>query len=270
MSDERRKYLRVFFEETIQVEAQSWSDPMATGLDISLNGVRFHCERSLEVAEEVAIVFPPTLKLVGQVRWCWPIEWYYQAAVEFNTADVDQSLFRQYIMDATGEPYPEYIDEGDDEFEEENLSETEGDVFLPEVEKFEELPTENLSPFSFIDKRVLLIEPHYARQDKIREYLTERCQFFVEVCEDYSVGLDSFHFSPPDAVVLSWTDENATIAQIQKFKDYDPESKIIVLAGLISLESRLRLLHLGASDVLTFPLQIASVAQSILVHLDRT
>ena len=43
MSGERRKYLRVFFEEIIQIEAQNWSDPMATGLDISLKW----CEASL-------------------------------------------------------------------------------------------------------------------------------------------------------------------------------------------------------------------------------
>ena len=178
------------------------------------------------------------------MRWCWPIEWYYQAAVEFDTADMDQSLFRQYIIKATGEPYPEYIDEEDYQFEEESLHETESDVFMTDIEKGKTLPSESIHPFSFIEKRVLLIEPHYTRQDKIREYLTERCQFFVEVYEDYSIGWDSFHFSPPDAVVLSWIEEHVTIDQIQKFREYDHTSKIIVLAGIISLEERLRLIHL--------------------------
>ena len=53
MAEERRQYLRVIFEETIQVSTEEWSDPIATGLDLSLNGVRFHCEYPLSEGELV-------------------------------------------------------------------------------------------------------------------------------------------------------------------------------------------------------------------------
>ena len=43
MGAERRQYLRVLFEETIEIRTKEWTDPVATGLDVSLNGVRFHC-----------------------------------------------------------------------------------------------------------------------------------------------------------------------------------------------------------------------------------
>ena len=57
MAEERRQYLRVIFEETIQVSTEEWSDPIATGLDLSLNGVRFHCEYPLSEGELVSIEF---------------------------------------------------------------------------------------------------------------------------------------------------------------------------------------------------------------------
>ena len=90
MAEERRQYLRVIFEETIQVSTEEWSDPIATGLDLSLNGVRFHCEYPLSEGELVSIEFEPSFTLVGTAIWCWPIEWYYQAAVRFNDITVSE------------------------------------------------------------------------------------------------------------------------------------------------------------------------------------
>ncbi|MGK5095313.1 PilZ domain-containing protein [Deltaproteobacteria bacterium TL4] len=109
MAGERRKYLRVLFEETIEVITPEWTDSMATGLDISLNGTRFHCENSLAEGDQVTIRFNENFELVGEVRWCWPIEWYYQAAIEFTLLDSTlKAGLRDYISEVTGEPYPDY------------------------------------------------------------------------------------------------------------------------------------------------------------------
>ena len=112
MSAERRQYLRVLFEATIDVRTGDWRDPAATGLDISLNGCRFHCENSMSDGESVIIRFDDNLELEGKVRWCWPIEWYYQAAVQFTEiTEEEQSRLRDYIVGVTGEEYENKPDE---------------------------------------------------------------------------------------------------------------------------------------------------------------
>ncbi|NBR19842.1 MAG: response regulator [Proteobacteria bacterium] len=112
MSAERRQYLRVLFEATIDVRTGDWRDPAATGLDISLNGCRFHCEHSMSDGESVIIRFDDNLELEGKVRWCWPIEWYYQAAVQFTEiTEEEQARLRDYIVGVTGEEYENKPDE---------------------------------------------------------------------------------------------------------------------------------------------------------------
>ena len=112
MSAERRQYLRVLFEATIDVRTGDWRDPAATGLDISLNGCRFHCEHSMSDGESVIIRFDDNLELEGKVRWCWPIEWYYQAAVQFTEITEEEQLgLRDYIVGVTGEEYEDKPDE---------------------------------------------------------------------------------------------------------------------------------------------------------------
>ena len=112
MSAERRQYLRVLFEATIDVRTGDWRDPAATGLDISLNGCRFHCEHSMSDGESVIIRFDDNLELEGKVRWCWPIEWYYQAAVQFTEiTEEEQSRLGDYIVGVTGEGYEDKPDE---------------------------------------------------------------------------------------------------------------------------------------------------------------
>ena len=112
MSAERRQYLRVLFEATIDVRTGDWRDPAATGLDISLNGCRFHCEHSMSDGESVIIRFDDNLELEGKVRWCWPIEWYYQAAVQFTEiTEEEQSRLCDYIVGVTGEEYENKPDE---------------------------------------------------------------------------------------------------------------------------------------------------------------
>ena len=109
---DRRKFLRVLFEASFEVRAAEWSDKEATGLDISLNGCRFNCKQSLSDGEKITIVFKPGLELEGSVRWCWPIEWYFQAALHFEGIPQDeQDRLKAYIEEITGEDYQMQTDE---------------------------------------------------------------------------------------------------------------------------------------------------------------
>ena len=104
--ENRRKFLRVSFEANFEIRTNTWSDKSATGLDISLNGCRFHCEQSLSEDENVSLIFEKGFKLNGNIRWCWPIEWYYLAAVHFeNISENEQEKLKTYIEDVTEENY---------------------------------------------------------------------------------------------------------------------------------------------------------------------
>ena len=109
---DRRKYLRVLFEASFKVRAAEWSDKEATGLDISLNGCRFNCKQSLSDGEKITIFFKPGLELEGSVRWCWPIEWYFQAALHFEDITLEKQVrLKTYIEEVTGEDYQIQKDE---------------------------------------------------------------------------------------------------------------------------------------------------------------
>jgi len=109
---DRRKFLRVLFEARFEVRAAEWSDKEVTGLDISLNGCRFNCKQSMSDGEKINIVFKPGLELEGSVRWCWPIEWYFQAALQFeDMTQQNQAMLKTYIEEVTGKDYQMQKDE---------------------------------------------------------------------------------------------------------------------------------------------------------------
>ncbi len=107
MSDsDRRKFLRVLFEANFEVCSSEWTEKEVTGLDISLNGCRFNCKKSISDGEILNIIFKPGLELEGIVRWCWPIEWYFQAALHFeDIAQEKQAKLKSYIEEVTGKDY---------------------------------------------------------------------------------------------------------------------------------------------------------------------
>ena len=103
---DRRKFLRVLFEANFEVRSSEWTDKEATGLDISLNGCRFNCKQSISDGEIVKILLKPGLELEGIVRWCWPIEWYFQAALHFeDIVKEKQARLKAYIEEVTGKDY---------------------------------------------------------------------------------------------------------------------------------------------------------------------
>ncbi len=103
---DRRKFLRVLFEARFEVRSSEWTDNEATGLDISLNGCRFNCKQTISDGEIVNILFKPDLELEGIVRWCWPIEWYFQAALQFEGITKENQIkLKTYIEEVTREEY---------------------------------------------------------------------------------------------------------------------------------------------------------------------
>lgn len=282
MAGERRRYLRVLFEETIQVETEEWTDSMATGLDISLNGTRFHCEHSLSEGGKVKITFRPDLVLEGDVRWCWPIEWYYQAAVEFSEiAEEDQTALRNYISETTGEPYPEFSEE---EEEEETSDATEDDTLdslEEELGEEEELfgdeillddggddPTiagNMLTPFAFADKSVVLVDHDTERIETLTDYLSKRNHFSVTSTDRASRLWPMLKGTSADAILLSWDlPDEEPIELLRSINQRAPGIPVIFLAGPVSLEERLEGLNEGAFDFITRPVALSSISQSLL------
>ena len=82
-------------------------------LDVSLNGVRFHCENPLSDGERASVGFRPDFGVSGKVCWCWPVEWYYQSAIQFTGITPEEQVrLREYIIAVTGEDYPDYSEDG--------------------------------------------------------------------------------------------------------------------------------------------------------------
>ena len=274
MSDERRRYLRVLFEETIQVETTEWSDPMATGLDISLNGVRFHCEHSLNEGGEVKIVLEPGLEIPGKVRWCWPIEWYYQAAVEFlEFSPEEQIRVRDYISEKTGEDYPEdyEIEEAEPETgiffgEMKDISPPDvPDISIEEDLERAEISQGSLTPLAFANKHIVIVDDDEKRTKTIQNYLTKRNHFSVAHTDAKSHLWPLLKGQPADLILLSWSLAGEDgLEMLQGIQQRFPETPVIFLGGVVSLEDQLSGLNEGAVDFLTRPLSLSTLSQSIL------
>ena len=73
----------------------------------------FHCENPLSDGERASVGFRPDFGVSGKVCWCWPVEWYYQSAIQFTgITPEEQARLREYIIAVTGEDYPDYSEDG--------------------------------------------------------------------------------------------------------------------------------------------------------------
>lgn len=295
MGAERRQYLRVIFEETIQVRTEEWTDPIATGLDISLNGVRFHCEYSLSDGEKITIQFQPDFELEGIARWCWPIEWYYQAAVQFIDITPDQQeQLRQYIMEVTGEDYPEYEEDeegnpqeagtvaeqeeseevAEDDFEEE-LSDEETMQALEDDDDLDlELPEDDipqiehqLTAMGFSGRQVaILADSSSPHTPQISQYLTERNGLEAVTLGKPTNLWPMLRENAIDLLLMNQTTSNESEYEdvLNQMAHEFPNIPVIILGPPVSLDQRLLTLNHGASDFLTRPVHLSAVSQSIL------
>ena len=216
MAGERRKYLRVLFEETIEVRATEWTDSMATGLDISLNGTRFHCEHPLSEGESITVRLQNGLELQGEIRWCWPIEWYYQAALEFFDLNEKQQLqLRDYISEVTGEPYPDYSEAASDEGEsEEDLSEELEEIEIPEGDLEEiEIPEMDLNDEVDFDEEEVSFESDSEEDSSEMEDSDEEVSFESEESSEseevtFESDEESLEMAPDEEVSFESEEES--------------------------------------------------------------
>jgi len=159
-TENRRQFARVLFESNFEVRTETWSDPAAKGLDISLSGCRFNCEQSMLEGEKVSITFKSGFNLEGEIRWCWPIEWYYLAAVHFgNLTKKEKEKLKTYIEEETGKVYQmeeykskedENINVDETDIDDENIGVDETDIDDENIGVDEtDIDDENLSNLSF-------------------------------------------------------------------------------------------------------------------------
>ena len=78
--------------------------------------------------------------LKGNIRWCWPIELYYLAAVHFESiSDQDQEKLKSYIEEVTGENYQmEKVEENNNEIIE-NLVDEDEDIELNDFDEIDDI-----------------------------------------------------------------------------------------------------------------------------------
>ena len=323
---DRRQCVRVSFESTFEVRTAEWSDPVSTGLDISLNGCRFNCEKSMSDGETVTLAFEHGFELEGNVRWCWPIEWYFQAAVHFaGISPKKQIQLKAYIEEVTGEDFQmELKDEAtletiaeaeksltvtddeievDDDFgdlvteseEEEDLEIEIDENELEEedlLEPGEEEPLESKLPFSeasqhedflhefsegdlnprsFSGSQVVIYDVEKKQTELLSQYLTDRAGMEVDCVSKRQNLWRLLKLDPLDLVIIE-TGENGnsdSLEVMQQTKDQFPEVHFICLSSPVSLDRRLQYLNAGALDYLTRPVHLSTVAQSVLIQLNR-
>ena len=254
MSAERRQYLRVLFEATIDVRTGDWRDPAATGLDISLNGCRFHCEHSMSDGESVIIRFDDNLELEGKVRWCWPIEWYYQAAVQFTEiTEEEQSRLRDYIVGVTGEEYENKPDEqgtiGTSQITEPASS---NDVSEEEFEELEEITAsiedEELEDLSPLDEDELSLITDAPDEQSASLSKGEALQL-----PEFSEGdLTPMQFQSKQLIILGGRKEQADL-----LKQYLEERLGIVVEYVTKKQNLWRLMKLDTIDMILMEWDLA-------------
>ena len=322
----RRQYTRVSFESTFEVRSKEWSDPVATGLDISLNGCRFHCEKSMSDGETVTLVFQPSFELNGKVRWCWPIEWHYQAAVHFVGISTEKQIqLKSYIEEVTLEDYqmeleneatPETITKAEkssavieneikvdedladlitdleeeddleteidkDQIKEEDQQDPEEEWPLDSTSSLSEIAIHkdflhefaegDLNPHSFAGSQVIIYDVEKKQTNLLSQYLTERAGMEVECVNKKQNLWRLLKLDPLDLVIIeTGADGNSDSLEVmQQTKDQFPEVNFICISSPVSLDKRLQYLNAGALDYLVRPVHLSTVAQSVLIQLNR-
>jgi CheY-like chemotaxis protein len=139
-------------------------------------------------------------------------------------------------------------------------------------ELFDKFDDDDLSPFSFAGKQLVIFDTAKEQAELLKKYLSERTGMEVE-CVGKKENLWRFlKIDPLDLIILeTGTEGNSDSMEImQQTKDQFPEVAFICLSGPVSLERRLQFLNAGALDYLTRPLHLSTIAQSVLVQFSRT
>jgi DNA-binding response OmpR family regulator len=139
-------------------------------------------------------------------------------------------------------------------------------------ELFDKFDDDDLSPFSFAGKQLVIFDTAKEQAELLKKYLSERTGMEIE-CVRKKENLWRFlKIDPLDLIIMeTGTEGNSDAMELmQQTKDQFPEVHFICLSGPVSLERRLQFLNAGALDYLTRPLHLSTIAQSILVQFSRT
>jgi CheY-like chemotaxis protein len=137
---------------------------------------------------------------------------------------------------------------------------------------FDKFDEDDLSPFSFAGKLLVIFDTAKEQAELLKKYLSERTGMEVE-CVGKKENLWRFlKIDTLDLIIMeTGTEGNSDAMELmQQTKDQFPEVHFICLSGPVSLERRLQFLNAGALDYLTRPLHLSTIAQSILVQFSRT
>ena len=104
----------------------------------------------------------------------------------------------------------------------------------------------------------------------LKEYLTGRTWFEVEAVSKKQNLWRLMKIDSVDMVIMEWQGHagKESLDTLRQTRDAFPSVPVICLAGPVSLEHRLSGLNPGASDCLTRPVHLSSVAQSVLTRFN--
>ena len=136
---------------------------------------------------------------------------------------------------------------------------------------FDKFDDDDLSPFSFAGKQIVIFYTNKEQAELLKSYLSERIGMKVECISKKENLWRYLKIDSLDLIILeTGTDGNTDAMKLmQQTKDQFPEVHFICLSGPVSLERRLQFINAGALDYLTRPLHLSTIAQSVLVQFSR-
>ena len=129
----------------------------------------------------------------------------------------------------------------------------------------------DLNPRSFTGSQVVIYDVEKKQTDLLSQYLTDRTGMEVECVSKRQNLWRLLKLDPLDLVIIeTGADGNSDSLEVmQQTKDQFPEVHFICLSSPVSLDRRLQYLNAGALDYLIRPVHLSTVAQSVLIHLNR-
>ena len=129
----------------------------------------------------------------------------------------------------------------------------------------------DLNPRSFAGSQVVIFDVEKKQAELLSQYLTERSGMEVDCVSKRQNLWRILKLDPLDLVIIE-TGANGnsdSLEVMQQTKDQFPEVHFICLSSPVSLDRRLQYLNAGALDYLTRPVHLSTVAQSVLIQLNR-
>ena len=129
----------------------------------------------------------------------------------------------------------------------------------------------DLNPRSFAGSQVVIFDVEKKQAELLSQYLTERAGMEVDCVSKRQNLWRLLKLDPMDLVIIeTGADGNSDSLEVmQQTKDQFPEVHFICLSSPVSLDRRLQYLNAGALDYLTRPVHLSTVAQSVLIQLNR-